>query len=298
VNGATIALLSAGTCTVQADQAGNASYNPAPSVSRSFTVSKASQTISFAGPGNKTLLQSPVTVSATATSGLPVAFASNTAAICSTGGTNGATVTLLAAGTCSITATQPGSAIYNAATAITRTFAVTKANQTITFGALTAKTMAQSPVNVAATASSGLTVAFTTTTPTVCSSGGANGATITLVGPGTCNVRANQPGDAVYAAATAINRAFTVTKVAQTITFATLANRSLAQSPFTVSATASSGLPVTFTTSTPTICTAGGANGATITLVKTGTCTVRANQPGDTIYGAAPVVVRSFVVTI
>ena len=238
VNGATIALLAAGTCTVQADQAGNASYNPAPSVSRSFTVSKASQTINFAGPGNKTLLQSPVTVSATATSGLPVAFASNTAAVCTTSGTNGATVTLLVAGTCSITATQPGSAVYNAATAITRAFTVTKASQTITFAALTAKTMAQSPVTVAGTASSGLTVVFTTTTPTVCSSGGANGATITLVGPGTCNVRANQPGNAVYAAATAINRGFTVTKVAQTITFATLPNRSLAASPFTVSATA------------------------------------------------------------
>ena len=174
---------------------------------------------------------------------------------------------------------------------------MTKASQSITFAALAAKTMAQSPVTVAGAASSGLTVVFTTTTPTVCSSGGANGATITLVGPGTCNVRANQPGDALYAAATAINRGFTVTKVTQTITFAALANRPLAQSPFTVSATATSGLPVTFTTNTATVCTVGGADGATITLLNTGTCTVRANQPGDTIYGAAPVVARSFVVT-
>ena len=40
--------MTAGTCTIKADQAGNATYNPAPSVSRSFTVSKASQTITFA----------------------------------------------------------------------------------------------------------------------------------------------------------------------------------------------------------------------------------------------------------
>ena len=40
---------------------------------------------------------------------------------------------------------------------------------------------------------------------------------------------------------------FTVTKASQTITFAALANKALAQSPLTVSGTASSGLTVTFT---------------------------------------------------
>ena len=71
MNGATITLLATGPCTVQADQAGNGSYNPAPSVQQSFTVSKANQTISFAPFGAKTLAQSPVTVGATASSGPP-----------------------------------------------------------------------------------------------------------------------------------------------------------------------------------------------------------------------------------
>ena len=296
-NGATIALLAAGTCTVRADQAGNASYNPAPSVSRSFVVSKVNQTISFAGPSSKTLLQSPITVSATATSGLPVTFASLTAAVCTTSGTSPATVTLLTTGTCTVSATQSGNAIYNPAPTVNRSFTVSKANQTISFAALAAKTMAQSPVIVVATASSGLTVTFASTTPSICTSGGTNGATITLVGPGTCTVRATQPGNVLYNPAPAINRSFTVTKVSQTITFATLANKTLADSPVTVSATATSGLPVTFSTSTPAVCTAGGTNGETITLLVPGTCTVRANQAGDTIYAPAPVVIRSFGVT-
>jgi hypothetical protein len=39
-NGATITLVATGTCTVQASQAGNATYNPATPVSRNFTVSR------------------------------------------------------------------------------------------------------------------------------------------------------------------------------------------------------------------------------------------------------------------
>ncbi|MGO9332575.1 MAG: midcut-by-XrtH protein, partial [Acidimicrobiales bacterium] len=62
------------SCSVQANQAGNATYSAAPTVAHSFTVSKASQTISFGALANKTLAQSPVTVSATATSGLAVSF--------------------------------------------------------------------------------------------------------------------------------------------------------------------------------------------------------------------------------
>ena len=65
----------------------------------------------------------------------------------------------------------------------------------------------------------------------------------------------------------------------------------------TVAATASSGLAVTFTSKTPNVCSASGTNGATITLLKRGTCTVRADQAGDTVYSPAKAVQRSFVVS-
>ncbi len=86
-------------------------------------------------------------------------------------------------------------------------------------------------------------------------------------------------------------------KASQTITFGALATRTLAQSPLTVSATASSGLTVAFTTTTPTICTSGGTNGATITLLAVGTCTVKADQAGNGSFDPAPSVSRSFAVT-
>ena len=86
------------------------------------------------------------------------------------------------------------------------------------------------------------------------------------------------------------------TPASQTITFGALANETLADSPVTVSATASSGLAVSFTTTTPSVCTSGGTAGATITLATAGICTVQASQAGDATYRRAPPVHRNFKV--
>jgi uncharacterized repeat protein (TIGR02543 family) len=254
------------------------------------------QSITFVSITGKTLAQSPLLLSATASSGLPVSFTTTTPSVCTAGGPAGATITLLRTGTCQVNASQPGNATYLAAPAVARTFTVAKASQLITFSAITRKTLAQSPLLVSATASSGLPVSFTTTTPSVCTAGGPAGATITLLRTGTCRVRASQLGNATYLAAPAVARSFRVAKASQLITFSAITRKTLAQSPLLVSATASSGLPVSFTTTTPSVCTAGGPAGATITLLRTGTCRVRANQPGNATYLAAPAVIRIFTV--
>ena len=85
-----------------------------------------------------------------------------------------------------------------------------------------------------------------------------------------------------------------VTPVDQTISFDALADRTLAASPFTVSATASSGLPVSFSSLTTPVCT---VSGTTVTLVATGICTIRAAQAGNANYNPAPNVDRSFTVS-
>ena len=81
------------------------------------------------------------------------------------------------------------------------------------------------------------------------------------------------------------------------ITFGPLADRELGSGSPVVSATASSGLPVSFTTTTQTVCAPSGADGSTITLLQVGLCTVKADQPGDATYAAAPSVLQSFNVT-
>jgi hypothetical protein len=295
--GATITPLVPGTCTVRADQAGTAIWDAAPQVAQSFGVSKSSQAITFGALTDKSLAQSPVTVSATSTSTLPVTFTTSTTAVCTSGGANGATITLVAVGTCTVQADQPGDLVYNAAAPVVRSFNATLANQSITFGALAARTTLQSPFTVSATASSGLPVSFATTTPSVCTASGADGSLITLVGAGTCTVEARQPGNDVFGPAAVVLRNFNVIKADQTITFGPLADRTALESPLIVGATASSGLTVAFSTTTPSVCTAGGTDGATITLVAFGTCTVAADQAGNEIYFAAVRVAHSFVVT-
>jgi hypothetical protein len=61
----------------------------------------------------------------------------------------------------------------------------------------------------------------------------------------------------------------------------------------TVSASASSGLSVSFSSLTPGVC---SVSGTTVTLLTGGTCTVRASQAGNATYGAAPDVDRSFTI--
>jgi hypothetical protein len=85
------------------------------------------------------------------------------------------------------------------------------------------------------------------------------------------------------------NFALTNTKGSQTITFTTLANKTFGNADFGVSATASSGLTVTFTASgNCTIST------NTVHLTGAGACTITAHQAGDGNYNAAPDVPQGF----
>jgi hypothetical protein len=297
-NGTTTTLLHIGTCTIQATQAGNANYAAAAPVSQGFTVTQGSQTITFNGLANLPLETAPFAVSATASSGLAVGFASQTTGICTTSGTNGATVTLVTVGQCTIQASQVGNADFSAATPVSQSFQVTAGRQTITFNALANQPFSTSPLTVSATASSGLTVSFNSQTAPVCTSTGTNGATITLLQVGTCTIQATQPGDGVnWAPATPVSRSFQVTQGSQTITFNALSNQPMGTAPFTVSATASSGLTVSFNSQTAAVCTSTGTNGATVTLLHIGTCTIRATQAGDSNWLAATPVDRGFQVT-
>ena len=155
-------------------------------------------------------------------------------------------------------------------------------SQTITFGILTNRAYGVAPFAVSASASSGLVVTFSSTTTTICS---VSGSTVTIKAVGTCTIRAAQAGNATYSAAPTVDQSFTVAKGSQTITFGALSPLRLDQSPFTLSATASSGLTVTFTSATTTICTVSSKS---VTLKAVGTCTVQAAQAGNANYNVAP----------
>ena len=297
VSGSSVTLLTVGTCSVTASQAGNGAYAAALPVTRTFQVTAAplSQTITFAQPSDTRVDQGPVSLSASASSGLAVSFASNNASVCTV---SGSSVTLVATGTCSITASQAGNGTYAAAPPVTRAFQVTAAllSQTITFAQPSDTRVDQGPVSLSASASSGLTVSFTSNDTSICTT---SGSSVLLVATGTCSLTASQAGNGTYAAALPVTRTFQVTAApvvlqTQTITFAQPADTRVDHGPVTVSASASSGLPVVFSSTTPAVCTVSGAS---VTLVTVGSCSITASQAGDSFYGGAPDVTRSFQVT-
>ena len=154
--------------------------------------------------------------------------------------------------------------------------------QTITFGPLGNVSFGVTPFQITATASSGRPVVFTSTTPSVCTVGpnpnqqkGAGGIAVTTVGGGLCTITANQAGNPEFPdilPAPTVTQSFTVSApTAQTITFGALADQTMGSTPPPLSATATSGLGVTFTSNSITICTISGVN---ITLVAAGVCSV------------------------
>ena len=178
-----------------------------------------------------------------------VAFSSGSPSVCAV---SGSTVSFLAPGTCTVFANQGGNGSYSAAPQVSQSFAVAPGPQSITFTTSppSGAYVGGPTYTVAANASSGLAVTLSSGSPSVC---GVSGSTVSFTGSGTCVVRANQAGNANYQPAPQVQQSFTVVPPpsAQTITFTSSAPGSAVYlgPNYNVTATASSGLPVSFTVS-------------------------------------------------
>ncbi len=198
-------------------------------------------------------------------------------------------------GVCTVTATMAGNSNYNPITSTpANTVTLSQMSQTITF---TTNPPASAGYNtsftVAATGgASGNAVTFTSSG--VCSN---VGATYTMTsGTGTCSVIANQLGNTNYSAAPQVTKTVTASLVAQTITFTTNPPAGAAyNTSFTVAATGgASGNAVIFTSSG--VC---SNISATYSMTSgTGTCSVIANQLGNTNYSAAAQVTKTVTATL
>jgi hypothetical protein len=277
--------LSLGLHTFTASYAGDA--RTAASVSNSLTVQVGeAQTITFGAIGNVTVNVGSITLTATASSGLAVTY---TVSVVSYGYCSvlGNVVTIGANGTCTITASQAGNAVYAPAPPVTQSFQIDSA-QTITFGALSDVKLGV-VLTVSATASSYLPVTLTSNTLPVCT---VSGSAVTTIAVGTCSITASQAGNTLYAPAPPVTQSFKVEAgQPQTVAFSPPGNVTLGVAPFTLSATASSGLAVTFTSNTLAICT---VSGSTVTAVAAGVCSITASQAGNDTYAAATPVTQTF----
>jgi hypothetical protein len=170
--------------------------------------------------------------------------------------------------------------------------------QTITFAPITGTEDALTSLALSATASSGLAVSFTSTTPKVCT---VSGNTASLVFPGNCTIVASQAGDDSFESALPIQRTFTVGHATQTVTFAPIPNQKPGAS-LNLHATASSGLKIAYyASSSPIYSLAIGPApvceifGNTADIISPGRCTIDAYQAGNDLYAPA-FADRSFMV--
>ena len=170
------------------------------------------------------------------------------------------------------------------------TLSVNPAGQTITFGTLADRTYGDAPYSLTATTDSGLTVSYASSDPAVAS---VSGNTVTLLKAGSTTITASQLGDGNHNAATPVAQTLTVNKAAQTITFGTLADRTYGDAPFDLTATADSGLTVSYASSDPAV---ASASGNTVTLLKAGSTTITASQLGDGNHNAASPVAQTLTV--
>ena len=269
----------------------------------SLTILKAAQTLRF-DPLNGMVLGDPnqATTTLVTPSGLAasVTVDSATTNVCSI--VNGA-VHALSAGTCSITATQAGDATWAQATPVTRTVviaaAITKPVLAIDTPSATIKRGLQIFAPYLLSNSGGAAVSYA-----ISPDPGPLGLTFDvrsgLIPSGLVANTANTTVFSITATnsagtSTPVSFTLNVVKQGQNISFATLGNTTTATHTISLDARATSGLTVTFTSSTTSVCT---VSGTTLTITSTGgTCTVNADQAGnDAVYDAAPTVTQSFYV--
>ena len=228
----------------------------------------------------------------------------------------------ITAGSYVVTASVVDNFYYGSASGV---ITISKASQTITFASVPSKFVGSGPFTVAPSSTSNLTVALSSSNTAVAT---VSGFSISPIGAGTTTISATQAGDVNYLAAATVTQLLTATTapIAQTIAFAALSPRrvaslkdvysaasliasstslsftdatSVAQAnarsngSFALVATASSGLPVTFTS---TVTAVASIVGNICTPVTPGVTNIVAAQAGSTAYSAASTVTQSLVI--
>ena len=202
---------------------------------------------------------------------------------------------------------------------------ISQASQTITFASIPTKFAGSGAFVVAPSSTSNLTVALTSSNAGVAT---VSGFSITPLTAGSTTISATQAGDTNYQAAATVTQVLTVvnTPIAQTISFPALPARRVAslkdvfaqaqilatstslsfadatsvaqaqarsQGSFQLVATASSALPVTFTSTVTAVATVVGN---LCTPVTPGVTNIVATQAGSSAYSAASSVTQSLII--
>lgn len=290
VSGGTVSILAAGTCRITASQNGNENYGAATSVMQFFLIGKKSQTISLRSdvPTSQSVGSLFVLEPILDNNDNTILISTSTPLICSL---QSRQINFDNVGTCVVNLNVAGSNNYEIPTQLTRSITVSRSIQAINFPALPSnKKYGDVPFSIPnpAISSSNLPVIYTSQTSSICT---LVGSIITIKDSGLCIIDADQSGSDNFLPAETVTRSFTINRASQSITFPTITDRRVDSGTFTSVVSASSGLTVSLTSLTTSVCTVSSLE---ITLKTVGICTIVASQSGNSLYTAATSVTNSF----
>ena len=288
VNGNVLTIKAPGTAIISATQVGNADYLEATQISRTLTVNKRSQVITFGELPEKTYEDLPFTLPQKTNEGLSISYRSTNTSVATISGN---TVTIIKPGTTDIIASQAGDATHYAAAEVSRTLVVKKAAQEITFAALASKTYGDAPFALNQVSNKNLTISYTSSDASVAS---ISGNMVTIHKPGTVTITASQPGNAYYLAATSVSQTLTIKKADQSINLPALESRPYGSADFALPAQTDKGQTITYVSSNTEVAT---INGNIVHITGAGTTQITATQEGNEYYNAAPTVSQTLTVT-
>ena len=257
----------------------NEIYTPIISASQS-------QSITFGALTDKTYGAADFAVSATATSGLPVNFSSQTPATCSVSGT---TVHLVAVGTCTVRASQTGNTSYAAAADVDRSFTVNKENQATlsVTGPVSVTYGSTATISTSGGSGSGA-MSYSAGSSTGCTVDVGTGVITVIDASGTCSVTASRAADSNYNATTSVAQNVTLSKGSQTTLTVTGPASVTFGSTGTISTSGGSGSgTMSYSAGASTGCSVNSGTGVITITNASGTCSVTASKTTDSNYNAA-----------
>ncbi len=288
VSGNVLTIKAPGTAIISASQVGNADYLEATQVSRTLTVNKRSQVITFSQLPEKTYEDLPFTLPQKTNEGLTISYKSTNTSVATVSGN---TVTILKPGSTDIVASQAGDATHYAAAEVSQTLVVKKAAQAISFGALSSKTYGDVPFELTKVSNKNLTITYTSSDANIAS---ISGNVVTIKKPGVVTITASQAGNAYYMAATSVSQTLTIKKANQTINFPALESRAYDSGDFSLAAKTDKGETIIYTSSNPSVATISGNK---VHITGTGTTDITATQAGNEYYNAASTVSQTLTIT-
>ena len=281
VSGHTLTIVGAGEATITAKQDGDKAHLAATPVSKTITIAKLDQTITWEQEFAADLtIGNTVELNATATSGEAVVFVSSNEAVATISGN---VLTVTGVGETTITASQSGNNNYNAATEVTKTLSIDKLTQTIAWNQDIANLQIGESVTLDATASSGLEIIYTSNNEAVAS---INGTTLTINAEGSVVITATQAGNETYKAAS-LERTFSFGRMAQTITWNDDLTNLAINDTVILTATSDAELDIVYSVDNNTVAT---INGDTLFIIGAGEATITAQQAGNETHNSASVI--------